>query len=504
MNGGRKCEGYSHPQTSSASRNVVTIYVPPVQKQLVPFPSSTESKFYHQVIAGKLSGCFDSDFWSTLVLQLSQSEPAIRHAVRAISAVYRDMEVAAPVMLLNRDIPASPLALQESTMAMRCLLKDIKADQSSSLVPLVACLLFTCLEFLSGTVDSAMVHILSGLKILNASRQSSSLGNSQRHIGGIDGMVVDEHVIPMFSRLEVLCVLFGHNVPSGHYTSQNQKRMTGFTCLTDARMRLFEVMGLILRFIREIPTDRIWDPDSQTDRFMVRPEDYVQRLTLQRELQQWYSDLNELASSLMGSNQPLNEHAINIMRIHHRVIFLWLSVSVSIEESVHDLHTRDYEEILSLATKLTSNVSPESTQPRPENFSFEMQIIAPLYYTAIKCRIPSLRRRALHLLDFAPRREGLWNAHIATKIAERIIEIEERDLPSRQGIHFDSCHIDDGSVPTEIARIHGVGELPGEFGQFQDIMMAGVACPDHIKVTFRSKPWGVAGEWHEFQEHILL
>lgn len=494
MNAGRSCI-YADPRATSTIRNVVTIYVPPIQKQLVPHPSSNESQFYQQVIANKISGCLDSDFWGSLVLQLSESEPVIRHAVRAISAAYREMDTATPKRLLSRDIPASSIALEESAKAMRCLHQYIQTDQSSTLIPLIACLLFVCLEFLRGTVDTAMVHILSGIKILHSSRQKLIVENGQHLFGGIDQKMVNELVTPAFARLEVLCILFGQDIPSAQLGPPNQISAS-FACLSDARRQLFELSARILRFIAGVHAGGALN---------ITPTDTAKKRILLHELQQWHDGLNELALSLVYSSDPRNDDAINIMRIHHRVIFLWLSCGTSIEECLHDKQTADYEVILSCASKLISSNSSERTPDSPEKFSFEMKIIAPLYYTAIKCRIRRIRMRAIQLLELAPRREGLWNAHIATKYAKRVIELEEKSLPSylEDGL-FDFYRSDDGPLPPESARIHDICELPGEFSQLHEIMAPNTVLPDHVDLIFRSKPWGLDREWHEHLERIEL
>lgn len=58
------------------------------------------------------------------------------------------------------------------------------------------------------------------------------------------------------------------------------------------------------------------------------------------------------------------------------------------------------------------------------SFHFEMGVLPPLYFTAIKCRHQELRLRALSLLRQAPRREGLWDREELVAVAERVIEIE--------------------------------------------------------------------------------
>jgi hypothetical protein len=58
-----------------------------------------------------------------------------------------------------------------------------------------------------------------------------------------------------------------------------------------------------------------------------------------------------------------------------------------------------------------------------------MGIIPPLYFTAMKCRVLTIRRAAIRLLERTmPRREGIWIADVSVVIARRLVEIEEQGL----------------------------------------------------------------------------
>ena len=84
-----------------------------------------------------------------------------------------------------------------------------------------------------------------------------------------------------------------------------------------------------------------------------------------------------------------------------------------------------------------------SSSPKTHiRFGFETGFIVQLYITAIKCRHPSVRRRALAVLANSWRLEGFWDSHVAVKMAERLIELEEEgayfgvlDLPYRSQTH---------------------------------------------------------------------
>jgi Fungal Zn(2)-Cys(6) binuclear cluster domain len=493
-NTGRKCDGYNNSHTAITSKNIIKIYIPPIQNRFGSSIGSQGLEFYHQKVASKLFGDFDSDFWSSLVLQLSQSEPAIRHAVAALSAVYKEIEMANSSSPTG-SIPPCHLALQESAAAMRCLSAQLEAEYPSNLIPLVACLLFTCLEFMRGSVDVAMVHMRSGFRILNASRSLHSAANSQYiRDRNPENMVIENHIAPVFSRLNVLCILFGHVLAPVQSIMRNNHHP--FSTIAEARLRLFEVMDPSLRFIR-IASSRVHE-----DRLTL--DGYAEKAKLEYELQQWRSYLEDLVSRLIRSNQPVNHDAVNLLRIHHRVVSIWLSVCASVEECDVDAHTHDFEEIVELGKKLTARLNEQDENLQPERFSFDMQIIPPLYYTAIKCRNSLIRRQAVDILRRATRREGLWNAHIATKVAEKIIEIEERNLLTTHAVHIGMNYLQLQTTPSETDRIHFVQELPGEFKHIDDHTYGDTSLPDHIEVTFRTRPGGLAGDWHSFKEVVNL
>jgi hypothetical protein len=62
------------------------------------------------------------------------------------------------------------------------------------------------------------------------------------------------------------------------------------------------------------------------------------------------------------------------------------------------------------------------------SFTFDFEIIPPLFIVATKCRDRKIRRGAIRILLSSPRREGLWDSIFCGKLAERIVEIEEEGM----------------------------------------------------------------------------
>lgn len=67
------------------------------------------------------------------------------------------------------------------------------------------------------------------------------------------------------------------------------------------------------------------------------------------------------------------------------------------------------------------------------NFTVDIGLIPPLYYTAIKCRVPSIRREAIGILHHVPHREAMWDALVVAAAAEKVVHLEEWDFYGEPG-----------------------------------------------------------------------
>lgn len=59
-------------------------------------------------------------------------------------------------------------------------------------------------------------------------------------------------------------------------------------------------------------------------------------------------------------------------------------------------------------------------------FSIGLGTIAPLFYVAMMCREPLIRRRAIELMSQCPLQDGPWNSKLAERITRTVMEFEER------------------------------------------------------------------------------
>ena len=486
--GGRKCE-YDTARAARPPRNVVTVYLPPTQSQPMLFVHDRGLDFFHQNIAAKLEGQFDSKFWSKLVLQLSHSEPSIRHAVSAISIVYQDVESSLrhPAGYVN----ANSKAQQEWNIAMKSLSARIQAHPNSTLVPLVCCLLFTGIELLKGNVESSLLHVQSGVNILATLRRNSDAApDLGSNLSSSDLKAIEDHIVPIFSRLNVLCSLAGRITPPVY--TPTAKEDSPQEDLAHSRRRLSEISDTCIRFIHEaIPKAAM----SQID-----VDDFVEQIKLQTRLDAWCDQLDELLERMQAAGNPAKQDAVNLLLVQYKVIYIWMRVCTTAAETAPDSYHADFEELVHYAEQV---VKPGVGIATPQPLSFDVHILGPLYYAALKCRHPATRRRALEMLPLAPRREGLWNAHHAYVTAKRVIELEERHL-NGQRLPDETSRLHGLPLPNDESRIYNLGEMPFDHRKFDYGIVPSPAYPGTLEAVFHTKPWGLLGEWQTITEYIKL
>lgn len=187
--------------------------------------------------------------------------------------------------------------------------------------------------------------------------------------------------------------------------------------------------------------------------------------------------------------------------MQYKVVYIWIRVCTTIGESATDSYHAEFEELVHHAEQVTRNKEGRMATPQP--MSFVINILGPLFYTALKCRHPKIRRRALEMLPMAPRREGLWNAHHAYTTAKRVIELEEQCLNS-QGLPDESSRLHGLHLPDDESRRYRFGETSADVHIFPHSIVPSPACPGTLEVVFRTKPWGLSGEYQEIKEYLKL
>lgn len=433
---------------------------------------------------------FDADFWNRVLIPASVAEPALRHAMVAVGifAEQRELmdiknyhssylEVAAenavpmPLFPLERTPDGSDvLALSNYNKSIGLLTKLVSASGETADLILLACILFICVELLRGDEAAAVRHFTGGMTILldNLSHAQNSPGSAIM----IDR--VKASIMPAFNRLEMLYALFGNNASWPYAVSLPFSVPASFSSVGQARDSMVHLMNLSLRFIRTVQFLE-YEPSA------IPETAYEAQAALLTQLDLWQSHFSAYRRGLASKMTPDDAYASNVVEIQQIVAYTWLSTCMTPFQCAHDVHIPAYTRAIVLAEQLSSIASKRvKSKGKAVTFLLDVEIVGPLYWILVKCREPTVRRRANTVMRGLSRREGIWDSRILAAIAERVVAVEEADLM-------------DGGLPSEETRVHS---LP--FANETNLEPLGYL------TTFHTKPFGVYGDWSIWQEHVKL
>lgn len=156
-------------------------------------------EFYHHKAAPQLSGYFHSRFWSELVLQVAIDEPAVSHAMIALSSIYEG-DVYAKSGSPDAALKRRNFGLESYNRAIRLLIADMGNGKSVK-IPLITCVIFVCVDCLMRDIPVALKHIEGGIKLLERWRQQHhDPARREELLRSADYEIVEEQLCPMFVR----------------------------------------------------------------------------------------------------------------------------------------------------------------------------------------------------------------------------------------------------------------------------------------------------------------
>jgi cholestenol delta-isomerase len=430
INTGRKCDGYNYAEKTGSKGGRFGTTSPSRQSAALPalprFDDSRQKEFFGFFVSCTSSASslyFGADFWSRRVLQFSLSEPSIRYALCSLSALHR----MSTVSTLPRMAPTEfkRYALLQYNHAVKCT-RDLLAESSDGsedkvIKGLVACVLFVCYENFIGNYKIAQMHLQNGLQIIAKERLK------QRPFA------VPEDISQAFRRLDLQAMSFADSMAPYPYHLCNDPN---FVPTNNSFVSIEGAMAQVLHIFRWIfRTAATWEPNP------IPSEDLNSAYAA---LEHW--DL-EMESFLVFQNTKMTEELrrrIALLKMYQITSTILIATGVYGQEVLHDEHLPKYERVVALGEELLVHEENPGSTPNNQFFSFDIGVITPLFFTAIKCRDPQVRRRAIKLLASNHLQEGSWKSVGASKVAQFVMGIEEDGL----GVGFGQHQV------SETARVH--------------------------------------------------
>jgi hypothetical protein len=353
-------------------------------------------QFFCEKAGPLLSGPLDSYFWTHLVMQFSNFEPAVRHAVVAISSLYEDFHYKGRT---TNQLQANDFALRHYNAAI----ESLRRIDSEPLVLLV-CVLFVCIEILQNNREAAIEHSGHGVIILKRI--------------GFSYPWTKEYLTPIFRRLSVFPLFFGKSPDASTEPEGLDEPIPDmFTTFAEAQYFLDAIVCRAAFLARRGDAYRYGTLYKKP----VPPHQLAAQIDVQNALTSWRANLYELERKLELSD---NDGAYCNLIMRYNVSRVWADMAFTAEEVLYDSYIENFRTIVERATALGPIMIGSDTVGKPK-FSFEIGFLPFLIFTIMKCRDLATRIDGLTLIQmYGVTRENLWEADKMFPICKRLVEVE--------------------------------------------------------------------------------
>ncbi|KAF5007512.1 hypothetical protein FDECE_6159 [Fusarium decemcellulare] len=398
---GRKCDGYGVWTAGlTKPRFPATLQCPSVARNV---HERHGFDWFLSRTSKKIPGVFEPEFWKTLVLQASATEPAVFHAAVALGAAHkREMLLATETVALVPDEQECFMLRQYNT-AITHLQTHLVAgvtDKDSAHVAAISCMLFICLEFLRGNYKTGNTHLRNGLSLLhrlqakpNAVDKTLVLPSHHRSLLG--------DLVEVFTRLYVQSAFFG--AVSDTFTvavrqDQSDAHNSPFLSIEAARRHLGELLNRVFRLTEQCRNMPSLSPPISISTLLDDQQDI--RACLKTWLRLYQSSRDRM--SARADDQLQMSLACRLLLVYHSMACIMVETCIApTNELVFDCYSSEFTSIVdqcmnlwrSAAQMMAEDISSGHCTHR-FSFSADMGFILPLYYAGLKCRVPETRRAA--------------------------------------------------------------------------------------------------------------
>ncbi len=399
-------------------------------------------RIFHEKLAFDLSGYFEGPFWTRLIPQQCHHEPAIKHAIFALSALYKSA-LSSKTHTVNLEDEHVKFALVEQSQAISSLRNTLSTGKPQLRLALVASLLFSCFESFHGDWETATQQVYSGFNILKCLRKDKSQ-DATNDLGDID---LEVGLTLRRLELQILSFLAMNPLLEHPFNDLNVEEVVldipdQFTTFNEAFTAGSNLAVSVLRHSR---TAARCGDDSGARDFILQ-----QQQCLEAMVDQWNKAYEPFFLEVC-QNTVCREY-LGALQLR---ICLWkceiiIATSMSNTEVVFDGYTDQFQRITHFARHVLQKDQEirESDGPR---LQYCMGMIMALFYTATRCRDVSVRREAIAILREWPSTNGIWHSLQAAKVAEWIASIEERSCGGLEFIPGD-CRVKMQSMKVSLQK----------------------------------------------------
>ena len=377
----------------------------------------------------------DQGHWARLLGQLLPTNAGIKGAIMSLGATYQ-----------SRFLPVSDTQRKNAVTLNQKALTEIQKEiisQPQGLVPIfLACIVLGAVEVLQRRLANTLMHLQGAFEML-AHATAGSFGSSAS---------VFQDLYAFAESLDLQRAWYALSDPP------HLLRPSGIIEIPFTESPAEEESN-VQRFIHSC-----YQFTSRASKFKYCHPDLVP-MTVFQEQSRYIAALNgwltrsRLAEKTQEKSMSKTSH---VLRAQALSTLIYVSTILDPREIAYDSYLSQFNEILEVSQLLLES-RPSPLSPRTPRFQLQPGIFQALYLTALKCREPQLRRKAVAKFE-AVGIEGPWDVGIMTRVAERSIEVEEAGqlcltqkaqkamiIPEEQRIH--GCGIDSAARADDLSAI---------------------------------------------------
>jgi hypothetical protein len=353
-----------------------------------------------------------------LIPQECHHEPAVRHAIFALSALYKFAAAKnAPIRAIDEHLD---FALVQHSKAIASFRESLSNHQPRVRLAVMASLLFGCFESFHGSWETAAHQLNSGLSLLGHWERNRLLGKQIPTL-----VAIDPEIRTALVRLQLQLESYLAMYPM---TVQPLVDLQKPIVKNDVPIR-FSNLAEAFPFALTLATCAIRHSRRASHAFNLKaPKEDLEKEqdSLCDYVYQWKRAFRPLLLETETGQHIENQDYLGTLQLHTCVMSfeILVSTSLSTKETIFDRYNEQFRRIVILGRRLFE-MDKESRKVDYLRVQFGLGLIMTLYYIATRCRDPSIRREAIAILWEWPSKNGVWDSLQAAQIAEWIVGIEE-------------------------------------------------------------------------------
>ncbi|KAK2028610.1 C6 zinc finger domain-containing protein [Colletotrichum zoysiae] len=367
----------------------------------------------------------------------SSTEPAILYAILALGAVHeQELAITEPCNVRDDEAnnPQSPntaghLGLQYYNKSISLLQPHLlKSGTGSTRVALIVCTIYVCLEFMQKRYRPGFLHFGYSLQLLgNLLRNRSSATSTDPS---------DDWFAEVIPRLDLQAALLMNEFYLGAADATSfiwHPLPQAFQTTRDASHSLDGLLFRAHQLQKNGSAIKLSEDAVNIFELLATQQ------ALRKDLEEWlhyFEVFKENSLSHLSNGERL---ICQRLPIYHTMAHIIINTSLNPrDELIFDLYTHQFASVVSHSRQIINTIQP-SELPTPAadtpgshvpqlDCPADIGLIPPLFYTAIKCRVPRIRRQAVELILLGQRHEGIWDADLTARVAREVMTLEERGV----------------------------------------------------------------------------